>query len=341
MKVKVKPMNTPWLIHTRGDPLNAVRQFLVNLWAQAQFEGMLVPVYQPKTERVVPQLLETPAQLAGADPLAPLEIVNSAKKVSMLTSSRPGARFAAVLRPCEMRALWAMITRGFFELDPWFIIGIDCLGAFPAADYLWRMERAGGADELTRSGLRFASQGGIAAYRHRQACQMCETTDAQDADINIGVLGLPAHKYIFITPGDEQTAAEMQLIEVTDGPALREQIARRIRILGRVRAVHQRSRHRIRGALPPELPRTIANLIQMIAACAPCRACLDACPIYGDELDPLQMKAAVSTEAVTRWVAFCAQCGVCQDACPKGTPLAAVMGSISQKLNLANPSLAI
>jgi ferredoxin len=334
-------MNNPWILQTHGDPLLAIRRFLSHLWKRVRLDGLVAPQYQEKNDRVVPHLFDKPDDLAGADILAPMEILNTAKMVAALSRARPRGRYAALLRPCEMRALEALARRDGIRLDRWLTIGIDCLAAYPGEDYLWRAERAGGREKLTRELLTTAPQGGIAAYRFRASCQMCDDSHSTDADINIGLLGLPVRQYIFVTAGKSPLAHQVGLCALTHDPATQEQIDHREKILHRLEHVHRKARLRITETLTPEQPRSVAELIAMFAGCAPCRACLDNCPVYLDELAPLRTGGNVSTEAVTRWVAFCAQCGVCQENCPKGWPIATIMGRIRQNLNLANPSLAI
>lgn len=334
-------MNTPWILNTQGDPLRAIRRFLQDLWRFNPFKGMLVPIYLPRDAVVAPQLVDSAGKLAAMDPFAPVTKTNAAKQVRALARRDPQGRYGALLRPCEVRSLGAMIKRDSFKLDNWVVIGIDCLAAFPAKDFGWRAERAGGVERLTEEVLRFARLGGILPYRFRKSCQMCSQCWSEEADLNIGVMGIPVREYILVTPKDERTAQQLVLHQATHGRASPEKINKHEKTLGRVDILHDRVRDRLTKELPPELPRSVGGLISLLAKCAPCKECLNACPIYNGELDVLSNGGSVSMEAVTRWLAFCSQCGMCEDVCPKETPLTAIVGSISRKLNLANPSLAV
>jgi len=143
------------------------------LWQETGLEGMLLPRYQAETGGLVPYLAQESDDLATAYPFAPLVKVNAARQVARLAREQPTARFAAILRPCETRALSAIEKRSPSGVEYWLIVGTDCLASFPAEDFAWRLEKAGGVDGLTREALKFARQGGIAPYRYRLACQMC------------------------------------------------------------------------------------------------------------------------------------------------------------------------
>jgi formate dehydrogenase subunit beta len=334
-------MNTPWILQTRGDPIQAIHLLLIQLWRRVRLDGLIAPRYQEQTGQVSPHLFNSPRALAAHDLFAPMEVANAAKSIVSMARTRPRGRYAAILRPCEMRALQAMVRRDGFQIDRWLLISIDCLGAYPGEDTLWRARHAGSMEQLSSDLMKNAPQGGIAAYRFRDSCQMCLDSHAIGGDLTISLLGLPVRDYVFVTAGESPLAQKVGVCALTHGPANNEQIARRERIIERVRRTHRKSRQRITDGLGPDQPRTVGELIAMFAWCSPCEACLESCPIYLDELAPLRSGGSVSSEQVTRWVAFCAQCGVCREACPTDRPVATIIGRIRENLNRANPSLAI
>ena len=65
-------MTNAWMIYTHDDPLKTLRQFLNDLWQQAELQGMLVPVYPDGETETTPHIVESKDLLQVADPCVPL-----------------------------------------------------------------------------------------------------------------------------------------------------------------------------------------------------------------------------------------------------------------------------
>ncbi|HLE51077.1 MAG TPA: hypothetical protein VI755_03410 [Anaerolineales bacterium] len=324
-------MTTTWMIKTNGDPLGAVRGFLDRLWQETGLKGMLLPQYQAETGGVVPYLAQEPADLATAYPFTPLVKVNAARQVAQLAHEQPVARFAAVLRPCETRALCAIEKRSPSGVEHWLIVGTDCLASFPAEDFAWRLEKAGGVDGLTREALRFARQGEIAPYRYRLACQMCADPMCQGVDLAIELLGLPVNELLLVNAKDESTATRLHLSEITDGPASPAWVAQRTHTLDAIRKRHTSTHARMVKELPGDLPTTVSEFVQMLAECFPCQSCLEACPVYSGELASRRFDGSIQVDDIVCWLTDCAACGLCDEACPKNLPITAFVSRLTQE----------
>jgi len=324
-------MTTTWMIKTNGDPLGAVRGFLGRLWQETGLEGMLLPRHQAETGGLVPYLAQESADLATANPFAPLVSVNAARQVAQLAREQPTARFAAVLRPCETRALCANEKRSPSGVERWLIVGTDCLASFPAGDFAWRLEKAGGVDGLTREALKFARQGGIAPYRYRLACQMCANPMCQGMDLAIELLGLPVNEVLLVTAKDEATATSLHLSQITDGPASPAWVAQRAHTLDAIRKRHTSTHARMVKDLAGDLPTTVSEFVQMLAECFPCQSCLEACPIYSGELAPRRFSGSIQIDDIARWLENCVECGMCDEACPKKLPITAIVSRLTQE----------
>jgi formate dehydrogenase subunit beta len=310
---------------THGDPLETVRAFLLGLWQHTSLDGMLVPRFQAETGGIVPHLVRQPAELRLTDPFSPLVAGNAARQVARLSREKPADRFVAVLRPCETLALDRLAGRGQVYLDEWLVIGVDCLASFPAEDFHWRLERAGGSEALTRQMLQFARQGGISSYRFRDACQFCDHPACQSADLLVGLVGLPVKEYVLVLAKDEATARRLDLPHITDGPAPAELVAQRQQALARLCQRRLRTFNRQVASLPPSLPASLDQLLELWATCAPCQACMQACPVYAGELDSPEFSSLIQREAVRRWLEDCFSCGLCDEACPKSIPLSTLI----------------
>jgi formate dehydrogenase subunit beta len=87
--------------------------------------------------------------------------LNSAKIVGLLLAQESGKRLAAVMRPCEARALAELAEQGQVALDNLLAISIDCLGSHDEKDYEQRVA-VWGDDAPTRESLRWSRRGQIA-----------------------------------------------------------------------------------------------------------------------------------------------------------------------------------
>ncbi len=324
-------MSDVWVIKTQANPLGAIRRFLQNLWQQANLAGMLAPVYQGESG-VASQVVRKVEQIPEIDPCVPIMPVNAARLVAAQARQHPGVRFGAVLRSCEARALSEVARREALDLTPWLIIGVDCLASYPVEDFDWRVTKAGSIESLTRENLSHARQGGIALHRFRHACQMCTTPEASNVDINICLLGLPVKETILVKAKDARTAAEVGLAEITDGLADAGLIAQYQQMLDTLHERRTRTLERMISELGKELPEDVDSLIAHLKNCAPCRECLDACPIYASEVAQIGNEQTITREAAVRWLASCVSCGMCEQSCPNHLPLTAIVRRIKEQL---------
>jgi formate dehydrogenase (coenzyme F420) beta subunit len=321
-------MKTSWILETDGNPLTAVRQFLLELWPYAGLSGMLIPVYQVNGTQVAPTFIDDPGQLVQSDPFAPIVAGNSARQAPEAADAHPKGMLGAVLRSCESRAFDWLAAQEKIAPNRWLVIGVDCLASFPAADFEWRVNKAGSVERLTREALRFARLGGIAPYRYRHACQMCATPAVETADLRVELLGLPVKQIVLITTKDREIAKKLRLQELTDGIAPATLVARREATLAVLAGRRRRALDRMVQALADDAPAEVEAFLAHIANCAPCRECLEACPVYTGDFSPVD-NSVESSQAARRWLAACVACGMCEDACPRHLPLMAIISRIS------------
>jgi formate dehydrogenase subunit beta len=323
---------TTWIFKTNDSPLAAARQFLQTVWAYANLEGMVVPVYQPGYMTAKMNLINDPAQLQEANPFVPLMQFNAGKLVAQLACEMPNVRLAAVLRACELRAFDECVKMNALNLENWLIIGVECLACFPAQDFEWRVQKAGSVEQLTDLVLRNARQGGIALDRFRSACQMCSKPEPSHFDLCLELLGLPAKEMMLVSAKDDAIARKFHLHEITDGPASPEVLVLHDHMLKTIEERRQRARERKLRELFPHLPANLDELVIFLLECQPCRNCIEACPVHPEELISAIDHGAISRSLAKRWLMSCAECGMCEQACPKVVPLAAIMNRISREL---------
>jgi len=318
-------MNTQWFLKTEGDALARVRAFLGALWQSASLRGMIVPVFSGGERAPRVELLTDARRLTQADPFAPLMLANGARDLAERGRAGLQGPLGAVLRPCEIRALAEVARRRSVPLESFLLVGVDCLATFAPEVYERRVREVGSPEELTREALLFARQGGILLYRNRPACQRCGAPLPAAVDLCLGLHGLTAGEAILVTARDEPTCRRLGLESITDGGAPPELIAQHERMAAALAARRGRTRARMEADLGG-LPANVDELAAHLRACAPCRACLEACPIYDGEL------GAADAKAVAAWLASCAGCGMCEQACPSHLALPALIDRIRRDL---------
>ncbi len=322
-------MSSQWMLKTKGDPLGTVHRFASQVWQNAGLEAMVVPLAGKNQEHV----LVDPARLVQVNPFQPLMLMNMAKVIPDVLNKNPKGRLGVLLRPCEMRALTEMVARGAFRTDRLLTICVDCLGTFPEDEFEWRAARKGSGKGLAGEALQFAPQGGIAAYRYRAACQMCTSPGATDADVNIGVLGLPIRQAVLV---DVQNGP-LDWTSVTDGKADAVLTKKRAVMLAKLSERNTRTRERVITGLSEVLPPDLDSLLDQFENCGSCHTCMDVCPICVVEY-PHQVKGRYQRDDVVNWLVSCAGCGMCEQSCPQHLPLSIIFTHVKQKLmeTLAN-----
>ncbi|MGW8144203.1 MAG: Coenzyme F420 hydrogenase/dehydrogenase, beta subunit C-terminal domain [Anaerolineales bacterium] len=321
-------MNTKWLVETNGDPLGAIQNIFIETWERFELDSMVIPT----NGNGVPHILHDPEEIRLVNPFKPVMIFNSAKHLPQILDQLPEARIGALLRPCEVRALNAKIKRETIPPDRVLTVCVDCLGTYSLEDYQWRVERRGSPEHLDRETLYFARQGGIAAYRFRSACQACQTPIGNEADINVGVIGLPVRQKVLVEVRDQAIAKTLSAgksISTVDQPYFEQRDYVTSRLLERVK----QTRQRLVANLGSILPRDLDGLINQYERCGECRSCFESCPLCAADYPAKDEAGLYEREQVMQWVISCAGCGMCEQACPNHLPLVTVFANIRQQLD--------
>ncbi len=316
-------MSTIWTLNTQGNPLETVNRFVKAVWQGAQLDIFILPPDGKDRARV----LDTPDDLENINPFQPLMLENMARLVPQVMKEHPGARVGVMLRPCEMRALTEVIKRGAVQAERLVTICVDCLGTFPQDEFEWRSARKGSEASLTKEALKFAPQGGIAAYRFRAACQMCVSPGANDADVNIGILGLPIRQTILVK-------AKNGLLDwpaITNGTADPALVAERETMVAKLVERYGQTRERVMAGLSEVLPPDVEALLDQFEACGSCQLCMDNCPICAVN-HPREEGGRFKREDIAGWLVSCAGCGMCEQSCPNHLPLSIIFTHMKEYL---------
>ena len=298
-------MNESYFIETHGDPLGVVQNVIAAAWENYQLDQV--------------------------NPFRPLMTGNAAKYIPAILEEQPDTRLGVVLRPCEMRALVEKNKRESIPEDRLLTIGVDCLGTYPMDDYQWRAERKGSQERLAWESLHFARQGGIASYRFRSACQACRTPVSSEADINIGVIGLPVRQKIIVEASGTLPANMLtgDKIGIDQDQSLIDQ---REYIIAKLLQRSSQTRQRLADNLDSILPRDVDALVKQFESCGECRECFEICPLCAAEYPAKDESGLYRREQVKDWMISCAGCGMCEQACPNHLPLVAIFNQIREQL---------
>ena len=103
------------------------------------------------------------------------------------TDQTPRESIVAVFRPCEMRAVFELAKLHQINLDNITLISADCLGTLSVPEYT-DLARNSKDDNITLKMMDEGKGGGaskLAGIDLRSACQICEFTVFDGADISI------------------------------------------------------------------------------------------------------------------------------------------------------------
>jgi len=321
-----------WRIKTRGDPLGTVHQSVHKIWERTNMSMMLLTVNGTANKIPEPRIIKKPECLKEFNPFKPVMSSNLAKLIPGFISDHRKEKIGAMLRPCEMRTLVEMQKLNGFSLDNLITISFDCLGTLPTEDYLWRAKKTAHPDQLSQEALQFARQGGILAYRNRAACQICASPQAEHADININVLGLPIRHYILVSSPDVQTAQQLNIDHIVDSEANPSQVSQHIKLTAKLSERNQQTFERLVNGLEGILPKDIESLISQFNECGSCQSCMEICPICDVFRPSKDAGGKFDRTQILRWLTACSGCGICEPLCPKHLPLNTIFQYIRNEL---------
>jgi formate dehydrogenase subunit beta len=331
-----------------GDIVAGLRGFLQRLLSTEAVRAVLVPQHLPRKSMVMPTLVTEPDRMEGADPLAPCFPMNAARIASRLARKPMGAKWAAVLRPCEIRALVELVKLKQARTEELILVSIDCLGAFQNKDYL----QFAGADAQvsTADFVRRSLAGERLEPDLAPACRVCEFPVPPQSDVHIGILGAGGNGPL---PVEARSAAGRELAETLelaafDVPASRQAAldaltARRIQARD---GMFSQTQAAVDG---------IDKVAAYFANCINCYNCRVACPVcyckecvfvtdvfnhepsqyleWAGRRGVLKMPTDTVFYHLTRLAHMstaCVGCGQCSNACPNEIPVMEVFRTVSR-----------
>ena len=335
-----------------SDLLAALEAFSRKILACEDIGAILAPCRLPMKNMVMPTLVSDPDHLNGVDPMAPAFAMNAAKIVARLTRKPMGAKVAAVLRPCEIRAFVELVKLKQGRMDEVILIGMDCLGALRNKDYFQLVEQ--NAAESTVMFYDHALRGkkmDIGDVDLAPACRACEYPVAKNADILIGLYGMDIDQSLLV---QSRTEAGDQILKQMDLAAADEPRGRQDAIKA---VIKQRTQYRDdMFARTREATDSLQKMSAYFATCVNCYNCRVACPVcYCKECvfvtdvfnhDPCQYLRWANRKGIIKMPTdtvfyhitrlahmstACVGCGQCSNACPNDIPVMELFQSVAAR----------
>jgi formate dehydrogenase subunit beta len=333
----------------------AIRKFLGNLLEKGTVQALLAPMRTPAGNMVTQVLVADPGRLGAVDPLAPVQMINAAHAVRELAKEsleRSEGKIAAVLRPCEVRAVIELIKLKQILPDSLYLIGYDCPGVLDIKSYRDRV--ADGPDALRGEVLKqfvAAKEGNVsvspaeadAAETLRGACQVCTHFTADSADLNLSWIGAEDHSLllnVLSEKGEQLVQALSAGLEEVQNPP------------GRAKQVEAVTARRLKAQDEKQEP-----LLSALQTCIRCYNCREVCPIcYCKECLLVPAKMGYSSERYLRraqkkgqikmpvdtvlyhltkmnhMASSCVACGLCEQACPMDIPLGRIYSRVGRRV---------
>lgn len=338
-----------------GKTEEAIIGFLKSLLEKGIVEAILIPKKLPSGDGIAQTLIHDPQKLEGACILSPTMPVQSARIASNLTVKNMCKKVAALLKPCEIRAVVELTKFLQVKTDNLYLIGIDCPGTFEVYDYA-RIAQEGKGSALPETLLRAMEKGNVSppqGYAFRTACQMCEYFIPQ-ADILFKLYGYKTDERVGIEIGEKlgKEFEEKAILPLADEkePAARKEVVDKV----------TSERTTKRDAVFKEFKGGVKDLqsfLDRFSTCIRCHNCMVACPIcyckecvfktsvfehegdqfvrWADRKGEIRMPTDTLIFHLIRMshmVTSCIGCGLCDSACPSRLPVASLFRSVGQKI---------
>lgn len=323
-------MRTAWSIETYGKPLETVTQLMMDLWDALEISAMLLPLKNKDGNWLAEEITDK-ADLERGNPFTPIMAENIAPKIIPFQEKHASEKIAVLLRPCEVQALYKITETIPINLDKLIIFSADCLGTFPADEFSWRAERKVAGETLTEEALHFSKFGGIAPYRYRAACQLCENPIANQADINLNIVGVPVRQQIIVSTYNglaEKISQTTLAIQLTDNDILATHDNVSEKLLYR----NQQTSARLSKTLVETTGLNLETLFEQLNACENCQTCMQVCPMCKSFNFERNANNKLDRETLINWMLSCIGCGMCEQACAQHKPLAALFSVVNQQL---------
>ncbi|MGD9116901.1 MAG: Coenzyme F420 hydrogenase/dehydrogenase, beta subunit C-terminal domain [Dehalococcoidia bacterium] len=309
-------------------------EFLKFLLEEGKVKGVFT-LKKVAENGVAYSLITDPAALEEARPFFPLMPANAAKVLSRLTLVEAADKpVAAVVRPCELRALTELMKLNQGSLDNLLLISSTCGGVYPLETAV-----SGDIEEKLPSYWEAVKKAEIAPGI-RDACASCENFVPYNADITLDLIGNDAAEHCLMHLNTEKGAG---FADGFKGDIGGEEV--KAAIIDGLRTKRQARKQE----LFKELGVDSFDVNKLFEKCIGCRNCSKVCPACychvcffdsgGDEHEPKYYETQMERNGYGQVLPVpifyqlirlfhvsltCTGCGQCSDVCPVDIPLWAI-----------------
>jgi len=320
--------------------------FLKSLLEDKIFDGILIPMRVPAGDSYAWILVKDSLILDKANPLAPVMPVQGAKALKSLTRKGKGnLKFAAVMRPCEIRASVELAKLNQVHLENITLMSVDCPGALPLSDYTQNPQKGEERFKTLLSGENWGDDS------TKPVCQVCDHFSLlPSADFHFGLLTGQAKTLLLIAGSQkgEQILSTHKLSASVSLADWKKRVDERTKNKKKQRADRFREvQKQVEG---------FDGLLQVFSSCIGCHNCQSACPIcycrqcyFDSEVSKLDLdfilqkaerrgslsfpldKRMFHVGRMSHMSLSCVSCGLCSDACPVSIPVAEVFSYVADQ----------
>jgi len=345
-------MHAALIIDSGGGWIETFRNLCRRILEEGGVDALLVPQHLPRSPMVQYTLVRDAERLEGVNPVAPVLPLNGGTLAARLTREDPGARVAALLRPCEIRAFLELVKLHQGERQRILLLGIDCLGTFEPPEFQdWVKENSSWDGEAFLRSMRDSGRPPEGAPALRSSCQVCEhPTPEGAADVEVWLLGTDPDRLLLHSTTEEGDRLLKGLgLDPGEPPKGRQKAVTSLEEQRR-EARDQLFRDVSSRLLPLE------KILETLSSCIHCQNCRDVCPIcyckscvfQGPSLDhpsaqylrwagrkgAIKMPTETLFFHLTRMAHMstsCVGCGQCSSACPMGIPVADIFRFVGHR----------
>lgn len=322
-----------WEVEKGEDRDEAVRRLLRVALEKGVVDAVLVPAEGHGKTGMVNMFTTDPGDLDMAMPFARAMAQFGPQDLVRLTE--PGGRpikIAAVLKPCESRAVVELAKLKQIELEHVYLLAPDCEGTVELKEYSQVAD-------------------GVAVPR-RMVCDICRSRVAMDpVDIGLGTFGVKDGSVMLVANSDRGSqfaeGVEAKATELTDArkKAMKEAIDDGEKAWDKQEAASREKYSEVSAFLAALSPCIKCMNCQNVCPVCYCKECLletDAFnPTAGSLADKARRRGSLRMPVETvefhlvrmaHVMTACVMCGQCESACPSDIPLVEMYAGINRRI---------